>query len=695
MKKITAKELVTAGLDPGMAEEMAGRIKGLAASCPSGECWNRICTEILTPGHPFELHRFLYDSVFSDWDPAKGPPPAWTPSSESIAKTNIGKMMSERGITSYTDFHAWSVQDCGEFWGTMIRKLGITLKKEYSEVVDLSAGVESPVWLPGAELNIADSCFNAPPDSTAIVYQPEGGSVCRMTYSELDGMSNRVANGLKALGYAPGDAIACYMPMTAESVMIYLGIVKAGCVVVSIADSFAPEEIDKRLRISNAKAIFTQDFIIRGGKSLPLYEKVVTAKGPAAIVLPGEKSVSVDLRDGDVCWDEFLSDNDEFTSVSCAPGDHTNILFSSGTTGEPKAIPWTQTTPIKCAVDGYLHQDICPGEVIAWPTNLGWMMGPWLIYASLVNRASIALYYGAPTVRKFAEFVQEARVNMLGVIPSIVKAWRGRNCIAGLDWTSIKVYSSTGECSSVGDMLYLMSQAGYSPVIEYCGGTEIGGGYLTGTVVQPASPSTFSTPSLGLDLVLLDEDGSETDYGEVFLVPPSIGLSTELLNMDHHEVYHEGTPAGPGGKVLRRHGDEIQKLGGGSFRALGRVDDTMNLGGIKVSSAEIERALNLVPDVSENAAVEVREREGGPERLVVFVVCKPGVATDKQALRAGLQAQIKKCLNPLFKIHDVVIVDSLPRTASNKVIHSELREGLRRVRRRRSNDHWYSSRDQV
>jgi acetyl-CoA synthetase len=284
------------------------------------------------------------------------------------------------------------------------------------------------------------------------------------------------------------------------------------------------------------------------------------------------------------------------------------------------------------------------------------------------------LYYGAPTGGDFARFVQDAGVNMLGVVPSLVKAWRNSGCVDGVDWTAVRAFSSTGECSNAGDMLYLMSLAGYRPVIEYCGGTEIGGGYITGTVVQPASPATFSSPALGLDFVLMDETGQPADRGEVYLVPPSIGLSDELMNRDHHEVYYEGTPKGPKGELLRRHGDEIERLGAGFYRAHGRADDTMNLGGIKVSSAEIERTLNKVDGISETAAVAVSGDGGGPSRLVVFVVCMSGTEANREQLAGTMQAEIKKHLNPLFKIHDVVTVDSLPRTASNKVMHRKLRE---------------------
>ncbi|MCY4569334.1 MAG: AMP-binding protein, partial [Candidatus Poribacteria bacterium] len=380
---------------------------------------------------------------------------------------------------------------------------------------------------------------------------------------------------------------------------------------------------------------------------------------------------------------DFLSDTETFTTVPCHPDAHTNILFSSGTTGEPKAIPWTHTTPIKCAADSYLHHDIHANDVLAWHTNLGWMMGPWLIYASLINKATIALYDGgSPTSRDFGVFVQNAKVSMLGVVPTLVRAWKNTECMRGLDWRAIRAFSSTGECSNPEEMLYLMSLAGYKPVIEYCGGTEIGGGYVTGTRVQPAAPSTFTTPALGLDFLLYDDHGNPSDNGEVFIVPPSLGLSTSLLNADHDEVYFAGTPR----SNLRRHGDAIERLGskfeddpwltGMKYRVHGRVDDTMNLSGIKVSSAAIEEVLNVIDGIQETAAVAVSPEDGGPSQLVIYTVLvasESGKPT-KQEIHDTLQVELSQHLNPLFRIHDVVIVDALPRTASNKVMRRLLRD---------------------
>jgi acetyl-CoA synthetase len=266
--------------------------------------------------------------------------------------------------------------------------------------------------------------------------------------------------------------VAINTPMTFQAVAFYLGVVQAGGVVVSIADSFAADEIATRLRIVPCKWIFTQDVIVRGGKRLPLYEKVVAAQAPTAIVFGADGLPTMPLRSGDLTWEQFLSPNAAFDPLSCDSHDTVNVLFSSGTMGEPKAIPVDNVMMIKCVSDGHFYQNIQRGTMVCWPTNMGWLMGLWVVSASLVNGGTMALYEDAPNETGFGSFVHEAGVNILGVIPSLVRSWRQSGCMEQCDWRAIRAFSSTGECSNPEDMLWLMSRAGYRPVIEYCGGTE-------------------------------------------------------------------------------------------------------------------------------------------------------------------------------------------------------------------------------
>lgn len=669
-------ELQARGLSRQEAEGLAGEVRSIRSTGTATEHWRRIAASVLTPRYPFDVHQCVRDHVYEGWDHQQGPIPLWIPAPEVIEGSNPGKVLRQRGLADYADLHAWSLNQPEDFWRFTLEQLGLRFRQAPQQILDTRGDPRTPEWLPGAQLNICESCFQCPDDVPAIVYGTGTGRILKVSYGQLRASVNRVSDSLARHGFAPGDAIAIVMNMRVESVAIYLGIIQAGCVAVSIAESFAPAEIRRRMEISKAKAVFTAKHMCRGGRTLPLYEKVLQAGADRVIVLdgPGESPAGAPgHRAGDLSWNDFLAGQEHFDPVIGPPDTPINILFSSGTTGDPKAIPWTQTTPIKCASDGYYHHDIRPGDVICWPTSLGWMMGPWLLFATMINRGTVALFDDVPTGRAFGEFVAAAGVNMLGLVPSLVRQWRATECMKGLDWSRIRAFSSTGECSNPNDMHYLMHLAGYRPIIEYCGGTEIGGGYITSTVIQPNAPSTFSGPAIGSDFIILDETGVPAETGELFLIPPAMGLSASLLNADHNKVYHDGTPPGPCGKQLRRHGDQMERLPGGYYRALGRADDTMNLGGIKVSSAEIERVLGRIPGVHDVAAIAASPPGGGPSLLIIYAVVNEGHGRTPEEWVAIMQQAIRNELNPLFRVSEVRIVEQLPRTASNKVMRRQLR----------------------
>ncbi len=691
VKGVPSKEILLEwGIDENEVSEWIEKLQKIWTDDPE-EIWHKARLNLLSPQTPFSIHRGLY-TYLSEWwrESNNGLMPMWKPSEETYSNSNIKKILDELEFEIWEDFHKWSVTHRINFWQYIIHKLDILFDHPPTSIAEIQ-DVREPNWLPKARLNITRTCFeNNSKDEIAIIEGSEDGTIRKITFGELEERARRVAAGLKAMGVQKGTPVAICMPMHAESVAIYFGILWVGATVVSIADSLATPEIEKRLNIAKAKLIFTQDVIIRKGKELPLYDRIKDLDVKAIVIQKG----NAPLRSQDISYLDFLKEPIETSPIPRKPSDFINILFSSGTTGDPKAIPWTQTTPIKCGADGFIHHDIQKGDVVAWPTNLGWMMGPWLIFASFLNRASIALFEGAPTEPEFLKFVEQAKINMLGLIPSIVAYWKNKGLWNNkiYNWSNIKMFSSTGEASHPVDYHWLMSRVpGYAPVVEYCGGTEIGGGYISGTIVQPAVSACFTTPCAGIDFTILDENHKTSDFGEIFVIPPSIGLSTTLLNRDHHEEYYEGTPEvtdemvgalgtpvkeqSEGWEIkLRRHGDVMERIKGKYifFRAHGRADDTMNLGGIKASSVEIERVVNLDEAVSESAAIAVPPPEGGPERLILYVV--PQKEIDKETLRKRLQQAIREKLNPLFKIHDIVFIDTLPRTPTNKIMRRLLRK---------------------
>lgn len=636
----------------------------------STDAWKQFCEHILTPHLPFEIHLLLFSLCYPERETSPEKAIAWFTQKNNTL--HLSDLMQETNYQTMQALHAWSIKNPILFWEKLIQKMKIVFINPPKYIANLN-NPEYPNWLIDAKFNIVDSCFTAPPTHTAIVYQNTNKQIKKISYAELKKQVNQIASSLLQNHFIPGDAIAVILPMHPLAIAIYLAIIQIGCVVVSIADSFSSEEISTRLKIANTKAIFTQRYLIREQKTLPLYKKIIETNPPQIILLDQEKSTkNISRRPQDMTWETFLNDQTTSSSYPASAKTHCNILFSSGTTGTPKAIPWTHTTPIKAASDAFLYHNLNEKDVIAWPTNLGWMMGPWLVFAGFMNHATIALYEDSAKETAFGEFIQNAKVTVLGVVPTLVAHWRQTDCLKNCNWEKIRLFSSTGECSNPDDMLFLMSRANYAPIIEYCGGTEIGGAYLTSTLLENNCPSVFNTPTLGLDFILLNENNLPTDAsGEVALIPPSIGLSTECLNANHHAIYFSDMPIYQG-HLLRRHGDYLQRLSNHTYQVLGRLDDTMNLGGIKVSSAEIERVL-VIPEIKECAAVAITEKKG-PDQLVIFCALqKKQKNISITQLKNILQKIINLHLNPLFKIHDIVIVDDLPRTTSGKIMRRVLR----------------------
>lgn len=579
----------------------------------------------------------------------------------------------------------------------MLKELSIKFVKEPTPILDASdKSKKGGTWFPGAVLNIAECCLlpwssqNKTDDSTAIVWRDEGFDdypVNRMSLKELRTQVMTVANALDTM-FQKGDRIAIDMPMTCNAVIVYLAIILGGFVVVGIADSFAPQEIATRMRVAKAKAIFTQDFIIRGGKKFPLYSRVMEGTSSKAIVIPATGDcLGVALRNGDMSWKDFLSRaagrSSIYSPVYQSADTLINILFSSGTTGEPKAIPWTQLCPIRCGADTWAHLDVRPKDIGLWPTNLGWVMGPIQLFSCFLNGATLALYHGSPLGRRFCKFVQDARVSVLGSVPSLVKSWKAGNLTEGLDWTKIRVLATTGEASDIDDNLWLSSRTCYKPIVECCGGTELASSYIQGSLLQPQAFGAFSGASMSTGFVILDEQGNPYPddlpcSGEVGLFPLYFGATNRLLNADHDKVYFDGMPIYRG-RQLRRHGDIIQRTVGDYYIVQGRADDTMNLGGIKTSSVEIERVCNGADEgLLETAAVSIKPSGGGPEQLAILAVLKDrSTSYDANILKSKFQRAIQRNLNPLFRVSYVKVVPEFPRTASNKLLRRVLRDQLK------------------
>ncbi|KAJ0982762.1 hypothetical protein J5N97_011017 [Dioscorea zingiberensis] len=679
-------DLALAGLRPEEARTFHSDLRRVIGHrhhrADAVEVWRNVVESgVLKPSHPHPLHQLVYYSVYAGWASAdRGPPPYWFPDLVDAKRTNLGKLMETYGpsllgssycdpITSFELFRQFTVQHPEIYWSIVVKELSVLFREGPKCVLDTAdKSRECGTWFPGSVLNIAECCLlpmyfpKKSDENIAIVWRDEGADhspVNVLSVRELRDQVMMVANAIDKF-FSKGDPIAIDMPMTTTAVIIYLGIIIAGCIVVSIADSFAAQEIAVRMSISKAKGIFTQDFTIRGGRKFPLYSRVIKGSKCKAIVVPAlGNEIGVQLRNHDLSWKDFLSCTaslprpSSYVPVYQSAENVINILFSSGTTGDPKAIPCTQLSAIRCAADAWAHADIQSGDTCCWPTNLGWVMGPVLLFSWFLNCVTLALYHGSPLGRGFGKFVQDAGVTLLGTIPTLVKTWKSSKCMEGLEWGKIMTFASTGGASDVDDDLWLSSRASYMPIIECCGGTELASSYLQGSLLQPQAFGAFSGTSMSTGLVIFDDQGipypdDQPCVGEVGLYPLYMGASNRLLNADHKKVYFDGMPTYRG----MEHGVIIQRTVAGYYIVQGRADDTMNLGGIKTSAVEIERVCNRADgDVLETAAISTRKGTGGPEQLVVIVVLKDGSSNgNPDQLRAKFQRAIQKNLNPLFKV---------------------------------------------
>ena len=246
--------------------------------------------------------------------------------------------------------------------------------------------------------------------------------------------------------FVKGTRIAIIMPMDFMAVALYLASIKTGCIVVSVAESFSAEEMALRFGIAEVDAIFTVQQFFRDNKVIQLYDKVLKTAFKQIYLI--DNFLDISFMDSSLQENAFQNNQPSATSSvfpaeSAAPEDFIHILFSSGTTMYLKAIPWNHTTPIKCASDAYFHHNLKPNQRFCWPTSLGWMMGPWLIFATLINRATMVLYQDSPTLPPFGEFIEKTKTEILGVIPTIVKAWRTSQCMEQFNWQHIELFTST------------------------------------------------------------------------------------------------------------------------------------------------------------------------------------------------------------------------------------------------------------
>ncbi|PYM00955.1 MAG: AMP-dependent synthetase [Verrucomicrobia bacterium] len=583
-----------------------------------------------------------------------------------------------------------STTDIPWFWDMVLRDLGIEFYKLYEKVVDLSEGKATPQWCVGGEMNIVhnllDKYAGTPVDKKiAITSETEDGKSRRLTYAELRAEVNKMAAALRSLGLGKGDAIGVFMPMVPEIVIAMLAIIKIGGIFLPLFSGFGASAIVSRLKDADAKALFTADGTSRRGKFCamqPIAEEaagqVPTLKHLIVLMKSSEWVVAAAAAGGRT--EEPLplrtaaaTTKTERTSAE----DVMMLIYTSGTTGRPKGAVHTHCGfPIKAAQDMWHGLDLHGDETLFWLTDMGWMMGPWLVFGTLVLGATMMLYDGAPDFPepdRLWKLCANHGVTALGVSPTLIRALRkyGDEIVNRHDLTRLRKFASTGEPWNPDPWLWLFRVVGREklPIINYSGGTEISGGILMGNVLTPMKPCAFSGPLPGMAADVVDENGKSIRgrVGELVIREPWIGMTRGFWQdpQRYLDTYWSRWPD------VWVHGDWATIDDDGLWYILGRSDDTIKIAGKRVGPAEVESILVAHAQVSEAAAVGVPDSIKG-EALVCFCVLKNGEnasADVAQELKQSVARDLGKALAP----REIIFVADIPKTRNAKVMRRIVR----------------------
>ena len=614
----------------------------------------------------------------------------WWPSPELIAKSNLQQFIERHRLGSYDELMRRSTTDVAWFWDTVLHDLDIQFYRRYSRIVDLTEGKPWAKWCVDGEMNIVHNLLDKYADTStdrkpAIKSEIEDGTARTLTYKELRDQVDRMANSLRSLGLGKGDAIGVFMPMVPEIVVAMLAIIKIGGIFLPLFSGFGAAAVVSRLNDAEAKALFTAAGTYRRGKFCPMKSIAdeAAAQTPTLEHLirleTAESRQAERLRYKTHSWNELLhqtSNIETQTSITSAE-DPMMIIYTSGTTGKPKGAVHTHCGfPIKSAQDMWMGLDLHPDETLFWMTDMGWMMGPWEVFGTLLLGATMMLYDGAPDFPgpdRVWSLVDRHKVTALGVSPTLIRALRrhGDEIVHQHDLSSLRKFASTGEPWNPDPWMWLFQNIGRGklPIINYSGGTEISGGIVMGNLLTPMKPCAFSGPLPGMATDVVDENGNSVrgHVGELVIREPWIGMTRGFWK-DRQRYIETYWSRFPGVWV---HGDWAAVDNDGLWYILGRSDDTIKIAGKRVGPAEVESVLVAHPQVSEAAAIGIPDSIKG-EALVCFCVLKKDANGDV-ALAAELKKNVARDLGKALAPREVIFVGDIPKTRNAKVMRRIVR----------------------
>jgi acetoacetyl-CoA synthetase len=619
---------------------------------------------------------------------SNGPPEKlWEPSAELVERSRLREYMrwleAERGLSfgTYEELWRWSVSDLEGFWGSIWDFFDVQADGGYEQVLR-SRTMPGAEWFAGAGLNYAEHVFAGKKDAeAAILHASELRELGELGWGELRAQVAATAAGLRALGVERGDRVVAYMPNIPEAIVAFLATASIGAVWSSCSPDFGPASVIDRFAQIEPKALFAVDGYRYGGKDFDRRETLaqLQAAMPSlerTVVLPYlglDPDLSL-LRDT-MRWDELLTSGEGADlTFERVPFDHPLwVLYSSGTTGLPKAIVQSQGgILLEHLKKLHLHVDAHPGDRLFWFTTTGWMMWNFLV-SGLLTRAAIVLYDGNPghpDMGVLWDLAERAAVTMFGTSASYIAACMkaGVEPGAGRDLDRLKAVGSTGSPLSPEGFDWIYEHIGDDTwLFSTSGGTDLCTAFVGGVALRPVYRGELQGRALGAAVEAWNEAGNSVvdEVGELVVTEPMPSMPVFFWGDDERQSryrasYFEHYPG------VWRHGDWIEITSRGTAVIYGRSDSTINRSGIRMGTSEIYRAVLGLDEIVDALVVDI-PRPGTEGWMPLFVVMREGAEVD-DALRKEIAKRIRSQCSPRHVPDEVFQIAEVPRTLSGKAL---------------------------
>jgi len=616
----------------------------------------------------------------------------WRPSEQQIAAANLTAFLRTYGVESYDELLAAVASDIRRFNETMLRTLDLRWDAPWTQLLDLSRGKPFARWFVDAAFNAPANCVDrhiarGRGTDEALVWEGEEGQVRRFTFAQLRDEVARLAGALRALGVRKGDTVGIFMPLLPETAISLLAIGYIGAVAVPAFSGYGAAALATRLVDAKAKVLLTVDGVLRRGKPVPMKTTAdeALAQAPCVEHVLVFRRAHIDVpmtapRDRD--WETFVAQSVAVQSYErTSANDPFLLLYTSGSTGKPKGVVHVHAGfPLKNMTDQHLCMDVRAGDRMLWFTDMGWMMGPFLVLGALGLGATIVLFEGAPDYPgpdRLWKACADHRVTHLGIAPTAIRALMayGDEHPHRHDLSALRILASSGEAWNTAPWEWYLTHVGGGrlPIINYSGGTEIGGGIVGCFPTMPLVPNSFHGPTPGVVSDVYGADGKPMrgEVGELVVLEPWPGMTQsfwggDVSHRDDERYLATYWSRWPDTWV---HGDwcEVLHEGDRDFWFIrGRSDDTINVAGKRVGPAEFESALVSNRAVKEAVAIAVPDEVKGD--VVVCLVVLKDRAAESDALRGELMTMIDHTLGKALRPKAIKFVDDVPKTRNMKVM---------------------------